>query len=70
LHESTDDVVDNKLGSMVVIFQRRPENHQCHRFDDGSLRIQWFVVAALVYEVCGAAFKEQKALTKILGGDK
>jgi len=53
---------------MVVIFQGRPENHQCHRFDDGGFRVQWFTVAALGNEVCGAAFKEQKALAEVFVG--
>lgn len=51
---------------MVAVFQGRPKNHQRHRFDDGRFRIQWLVVVALDNEVCGAAFKEQKALTERL----
>ncbi len=62
LHESTDGIVDFELGSVVVIFSRRPKNHQCDRFDDGGFRVQWFAIIALDNEVCGAAFKEQKAL--------
>ncbi len=53
---------------MVVIFQGRPENHKCHRLDDGGFRMQWLVIAALDNEVCGAAFKEQKALAEKLAG--
>ncbi len=53
---------------MVVIFQGRPENHQCYRFDDGGFRVQWFTVAALGNEVFGAAFKEQKALAEVFVG--
>lgn len=53
---------------MVAVFQGRPKNYQRHRFDDGSFRIQWFIVAALDNEVCGAAFKEQKALAEVFVG--
>ena len=53
---------------MVAVFQGRPKNYQRHRFDDGSFRIQWFIVAALDNEVCGAAFKEQKALAEEFAG--
>ncbi len=53
---------------MVAVFQGRPENHQCHRLDDGRFRIQWLAIAALDNEVCGAAFKEQKALAEVFVG--
>ncbi|OMO33526.1 hypothetical protein BCT46_09145 [Vibrio sp. 10N.261.46.E8] len=69
LHESADDIVDFELGSVVVIFPRRPKNHQCDRFDDGCFRVQWFAIIALDNEVCGAAFKEQKALTESFVGE-
>ena len=65
LYESAHGVVDIELGSMVAVFQGRPKNHQRHRFDDGSFRIQWLIVVALVNEVFGAAFKEQKALAAV-----
>ena len=68
MYESAHGAVDLELGSMVVIFQGRPENHQCHRFDDGSFRIQWLAIAALDNEVCGAAFEEQKALAEVFVG--
>ena len=68
MHEPANGVVASKLGSMVVIFQRRPENHQCHRLDDGRFRVQWLVIAALDNEVSGAAFKEQKALAEEFAG--
>ena len=53
---------------MVAVFQGRPKNHQRHRFDDGSFRIQWFIVAALDNEVFGTAFEKQKALAEVFVG--
>ena len=53
---------------MVAVFQGRPKNHQRHRFDDGSFRIQWFIVAALDNEVLGTAFEKQKALAEVFVG--
>ncbi|CDT99275.1 hypothetical protein VCR31J2_70050 [Vibrio coralliirubri] len=50
------------MGIVVVIFQRRPKNHQCHRFDDGRFRVQWLAVVALGHEVGGATVKRQKTL--------
>ncbi|CDS99507.1 hypothetical protein VCR20J5_160049 [Vibrio crassostreae] len=58
MYESAHGVVDLELGSMVVVFQGRPKEHQCHCFDDGRFRIQWFAIAALDNEICGAAFEE------------
>ena len=68
MYESAHGVVDIKLGSMVAVFQGRPKNHQRHCFDDGSFRIQWFIVAALNNEVFGTAFEKQKALAKVFVG--
>ncbi|CDT04581.1 hypothetical protein VCR26J2_440029 [Vibrio coralliirubri] len=62
MHESTVGVVDFELGIVVVIFQRRPKNHQCHRVDDGRFRVQWLAVVALDNEVYGASVKGQKTL--------
>jgi len=53
---------------MVAVFQGRPKSHQRHRFDDGSFRIQWFIVAALDNEVFGTAFEKQKALAEVFVG--
>ncbi|CDT22422.1 hypothetical protein VCR15J2_10047 [Vibrio coralliirubri] len=50
------------MGGMVAIFQRRPKNHQCHRFDDGRFRVQWLAIVALDNEVYGASVKGQKML--------
>ncbi len=53
---------------MVAVFQGSPENHQRHRFDDGSFRIQWFIVATLDNEVFGTAFEKQKTLAEVFVG--
>lgn len=53
---------------MVVIFQGRSEEHQCHRLDDGRFRVQWLAIVTLDNEICGAAFKEQKALAEVIIG--
>lgn len=53
---------------MVAVFQGRPKNHQRHRFDDGSVRIQWFIVAALDNEAFGTTFEKQKTLAKVFVG--
>ncbi|PMP12699.1 hypothetical protein BCS92_18270 [Vibrio tasmaniensis] len=66
MYEPTDGVVDFKLGSVVVIFQRRPKNHQCHRVDDGRFHVQWVVVVALDNEIFRAAFKGKEALAERL----
>ena len=55
---------------MVAVFQGRPKNHQRHRFDDGSVRIQWFIVAALDNEAFGTAFEKQKALAEVFVGQE
>ena len=68
MYEPTHGAVAHELGNMVVTFQGRPENHQCHRLDDGRFRVQWLVIAALDNEVSGAAFKEQKALAEEFAG--
>ena len=68
MYESTHGVVDIELGSMVAVFQGRPKNHQRHRFDDGSVRIQWFIVAALDNEAFGTTFEKQKTLAKVFVG--